>query len=138
MKDIKIADFGVSTKVKESETIKKRTAIGTPWYMSPEIISEKPYGYDADIWSFGCILFEIVGGFKPFHDMNYVNAMIKMTQYSSPLEYATEEVQDIIYDKSNRSFLDLLFKCWRSNNMFRPVAQELMKHKFFELQPLAN
>ncbi len=133
MNEIKIADFGISTQVRETETIKKRTAIGTPWYMSPEIISEKPYGYDTDIWSFGCIIFELIGGVKPFHDLNYVNAMIKMTQYSTPLEYATDEVKDIIYDKGNRLLLDLLLKCWRANNIFRPTANELLDHAFFKI-----
>lgn len=171
LKDIKIADFGISTQIKYKEknnvqcntylditqntiennnfnvnnkhsfneirditinNIKKRTAIGTPWYMSPEIISEKPYAYDTDIWSFGCLIFEIVGKEKPFHDLNYVNAMIKMTQYSSPLEYASENVQDVFYDKKNRLLLNMLLQCWRSNNVFRPTAQELLEHKFFK------
>ena len=99
--------------------------------MSPEVILEKPYSYDADIWSFGCIIFELVSGVKPYSDMNPFNAMYKMTQYTSPLEYADESVQDIFYHKSNRNLLDLLQKCWRPNGVFRPSAAELMQHSFF-------
>eukprot|EP00340_Litonotus_pictus_P011313 CAMPEP_0170539670 /NCGR_PEP_ID=MMETSP0209-20121228/104100_1 /TAXON_ID=665100 ORGANISM="Litonotus pictus, Strain P1" /NCGR_SAMPLE_ID=MMETSP0209 /ASSEMBLY_ACC=CAM_ASM_000301 /LENGTH=332 /DNA_ID=CAMNT_0010841709 /DNA_START=527 /DNA_END=1522 /DNA_ORIENTATION=+ len=50
LSEIKIADFGISTKLKESETLKKRSVVGTPNYMSPEIVCEKPYEKDADIW----------------------------------------------------------------------------------------
>jgi serine/threonine protein kinase len=41
--------------------------------MAPEIIMEKPYAYEADIWSLGCIIFELVSGTKPYCDMNALN-----------------------------------------------------------------
>ena len=41
--------------------------------MAPEIIMEKPYAYEADIWSLGCIVFELVCGIKPYSDMNAFN-----------------------------------------------------------------
>ncbi len=59
----------------ENETFKKRTLLGTPWYMAPEIVMEKPYAYEADIWSLGCILFELICGIKPYSDMNAFNVI---------------------------------------------------------------
>ena len=123
-------DFGISTKVKDSETFKSRSVLGTPWYMAPEVILEKPYAFEADIWSIGCILYELISGVKPYNDNNPFTAMLKMAQYSSPLEYASDEIKDIFYDKGNRNLLDFLQKCWRANNLFRPTAIELMEHKF--------
>jgi len=32
---------------------------GTPLYMAPELVEEKPYNYNVDLWSFGIILFEL-------------------------------------------------------------------------------
>jgi serine/threonine protein kinase len=130
--EIKIVDFGICTKVKDSETFKQRTLLGTPWYMSPEVILEKPYAYEADIWSLGCILYELVCGVKPYADMNPFNAMLKMAQYTSPLEYADDNVKDIFYDKIHRDLLDFLQKCWRPNNLFRPSAKDLLEHKFIK------
>ena len=98
--------------------------------MAPEIILSKPYSYEVDIWSLGCIVYEMVSGEKPFHDMNQINALVKMTQFNCPLDYASEDVKDIFYDKSNRDLLDFVHKCWRINNIFRPSAKDLLDHKY--------
>lgn len=108
----------------------KRTQLGTPWYMAPEVILDKPYAYDADIWSLGCIVYEMVCGVKPYGDMTPFNAMMKMAQFSSPLEYADDYIKDIFYDKDNRALLEFLQKCWRPNNLLRPSAKELLEDRF--------
>jgi NIMA (never in mitosis gene a)-related kinase len=36
-----------------------RTQIGTPYYLSPEICQQKPYNNKSDVWSLGCVLYEI-------------------------------------------------------------------------------
>jgi serine/threonine protein kinase len=131
--EIKIADFGICTKVKECETFKQRSLLGTPYYMAPEVIMEKPYSFEVDIWSLGCIVYELVCGVKPYADIsNPFNAMYQMVQYASPLEYADDNIKDIFFDKSNRGLLDFLQKCWRPNNSFRPLATELLDHKFLK------
>lgn len=98
--------------------------------MAPEVIMEKPYAFEADIWSVGCILYELISGVKPYNDNNPFNAMLKMAQYTSPLEYANDEIKDVFYHRSNRNLLDFLQKCWRANNMFRPSASDLLDHKY--------
>ena len=40
---------------------------GTPLYMSPELVEEKPYDHGADLWSLGCILYELYVGKPPFY-----------------------------------------------------------------------
>lgn len=76
--ELKVSDFGLSTI---SEQIKGdglfHTFCGTPAYVAPEVLGRK--GYDAakvDIWSCGVILFVLMAGYLPFHDLNLM-AMYK-------------------------------------------------------------
>ncbi|BDA43989.1 probable serine/threonine-protein kinase Nek1 at N-terminal half [Coccomyxa sp. Obi] len=56
---LKVGDFGVS-KVLSSTLALAKTAIGTPYYISPEICLNRPYNAKADIWSLGCVLYEML------------------------------------------------------------------------------
>ena len=64
---IKIGDFGIS---KIFDSVKKNTisVIGTPYYVSPEILKEEGYSYKSDIWALGCIIYYMFKGFNPFED----------------------------------------------------------------------
>eukprot|EP00421_Protoceratium_reticulatum_P063817 CAMPEP_0168402362 /NCGR_PEP_ID=MMETSP0228-20121227/23581_1 /TAXON_ID=133427 /ORGANISM="Protoceratium reticulatum, Strain CCCM 535 (=CCMP 1889)" /LENGTH=794 /DNA_ID=CAMNT_0008415945 /DNA_START=87 /DNA_END=2469 /DNA_ORIENTATION=+ len=62
---LKLGDFGIAT-VLDSTTELAKTQIGTPFYMSPELINNKPYSYKSDIWGLGCVLYEIVNGQRAF------------------------------------------------------------------------
>ena len=57
--EIKIGDFGISRVLQHTYDCAK-TAIGTPYYLSPEICQERPYNQKSDIWSMGCIIYEIL------------------------------------------------------------------------------
>ena len=61
---VKIGDLGVS-KVMES-TMRAKTQIGTPYYMSPELVKGLPYTFKSDIWSLGVILYELCTLQTPF------------------------------------------------------------------------
>ncbi len=53
----KIGDFGIS-KILYSKS-KAYTVVGTPSYISPELCEGKPYNYKSDVWSLGCVLYEM-------------------------------------------------------------------------------
>ena len=57
---IKICDFGVATALSNSSN----TIVGTPHYMAPEIV-EGDYGNAADLWSLGCVLYEMCALKRP-------------------------------------------------------------------------
>jgi len=54
---VKIGDFGISKTLQNKD--KTKTTIGTPNYLAPEVCEGKPYGRKSDIWSLGCVLYEI-------------------------------------------------------------------------------
>ncbi|CAH1101326.1 unnamed protein product [Psylliodes chrysocephalus] len=61
----KLCDFGFARNMSTGTHV--LTSIkGTPLYMAPELIDEKPYDYTADLWSLGCIIYELLMGSPPF------------------------------------------------------------------------
>lgn len=62
---IKVGDFGISKSL-ENTMDKAKTVIGTPYYLSPEIIMNKPYSFASDIWSLGVLLYELCLLTMPF------------------------------------------------------------------------
>lgn len=63
---VKLCDFGFA-RAMSRETIVLTSIKGTPLYMSPELVQEKPYDHTADLWSLGCILYELWTGEPPFY-----------------------------------------------------------------------
>ena len=62
---VKLGDFGIA-KVLDSSGDQARTQIGTPYYLSPEICENKPYGRKSDVWSLGVVLYELAALEMPF------------------------------------------------------------------------
>lgn len=74
---IKITDFGIS-KITNNQYAE--TKIGTPYYMSPEIINGKTYSFYVDYWSLGCILYELLAKKKPFNSNSLHMLYIKISR----------------------------------------------------------
>ena len=62
---VKLGDFGIA-KCLNLTLDKAKTVVGTPYYLSPEIVQNKPYNFKSDIWSLGIILYEMVALKMPF------------------------------------------------------------------------
>ncbi|XP_064160519.1 serine/threonine-protein kinase Nek4 isoform X2 [Anguilla rostrata] len=55
---IKVGDLGIA-RVLENQNDMASTLIGTPYYMSPELLSNKPYNHKSDVWALGCCVYEM-------------------------------------------------------------------------------
>ncbi|KAK3725942.1 MAPK-activated protein kinase Srk1 [Vermiconidia calcicola] len=62
---IKIADFGLSKVIWDSQTM---TPCGTVGYTAPEIVKDERYSKSVDMWAMGCVLYTLLCGFPPFYD----------------------------------------------------------------------
>lgn len=62
---IKIGDFGIS-KVLDKTVLASKSFVGTPYYLSPEMVEGKPYSTKADVWALGVILYHLCALKLPF------------------------------------------------------------------------
>ncbi|XP_041896544.1 serine/threonine-protein kinase 36 isoform X1 [Corvus kubaryi] len=70
---VKLCDFGFA-RTMSIHTMVLTSIKGTPLYMSPELVEERPYDHTADLWSVGCILYELFVGTPPF----YTNSIFQL------------------------------------------------------------
>jgi len=63
---VKLGDFGIARVLSHTKSAAK-TVVGTPYYLSPEIIRSEPYNFKSDIWSLGVLLYEMAALQPPFN-----------------------------------------------------------------------
>ncbi len=68
---VKLADFGFCVQLGQSDQAKRKTVLGTPNWMPPEILAKRAYTYAVDVWSLGITIYEMVTGNPPYADMEH-------------------------------------------------------------------
>lgn len=113
-KNLKIADMNVS-KVAKGGFLYTQT--GTPYYASPEIWRDDPYNAKSDIWSLGCVLYELCALRPPFvsNDMRDLFMKIQKNQIQRIPNHYSEHLQEFIQ------------KCLTKNPSKRPNCDGLLK-----------
>ena len=111
---VKIGDLNVSKLAKNNMA---RTQTGTPFYLSPEIWKDQPYDYKCDIWSVGCIIYELCTSRPPFRGTSMKELCHNvMTGYYIPISGYSNDMKDIIsmmlkVDPKRRASTDELLSC---------------------------
>ncbi|XP_025416771.1 serine/threonine-protein kinase 10 isoform X3 [Sipha flava] len=123
---VKIADFGVSAKNKQ--TLQKHdTFIGTPYWMAPEVVlcetfRDNPYDFKVDIWSLGITLIELAQMEPPNHEMSPMRVLLKIQKSDPPkLEQPS---------KWSKNFNDFVAQALIKDPAQRPTADDLLRHPF--------
>uniref|UniRef100_A0A670J8Z1 Mitogen-activated protein kinase kinase kinase 3 n=1 Tax=Podarcis muralis TaxID=64176 RepID=A0A670J8Z1_PODMU len=123
--NVKLGDFGASKRL---QTICMsgtgiRSVTGTPYWMSPEVISGEGYGRKADVWSLACTVVEMLTEKPPWAEYEAMAAIFKIaTQPTNPQlpSHISETCRDFI----KRIFVEA---------RQRPSAEELLQHPFAQL-----
>ncbi|XP_033861222.2 serine/threonine-protein kinase PAK 5-like isoform X1 [Acipenser ruthenus] len=121
---IKLSDFGFCAQVSK-EVPKRKSLVGTPYWMAPEVISRLPYGTEVDIWSLGIMVIEMVDGEPPYFNEPPLQAMRRIRDNLPPRLKDTHKVSSVL-----RGFLDLMLVREPSQ---RATAQELLRHPLLKL-----
>jgi len=116
---VKVTDFGVSRlEIKEPMSF-----VGTPYWMSPEMIENKGvYNRKTDIWSLGITLVEMYFGSPPYAADKPMKAMVKIYNDKSPIPEK--------YEIPIKQLRDLIKVCLHKDPTKRPDANIILKHKF--------
>ena len=81
---LKIGDFGISRVLSLSVSELAQTVVGSPTYISPEIIHGQNYSYKTDVWSLGVMLYRISSNKFPFDASNLAQLALRITAGSFP------------------------------------------------------
>ena len=74
---VKLGDFGIA-KCLDTTLAQAKTFIGTPYYLSPEIVESKPYSFKSDVWSLGILLYEMCALKMPFDGSSIADLSLKI------------------------------------------------------------
>ncbi|GAA6003731.1 hypothetical protein JCM10207_003568 [Rhodosporidiobolus poonsookiae] len=142
-----LADFGVSSSLfpegaprpetKEGVTAPalapRKSFVGTPCWMAPEVVERRAYDSKADIWSYGITALELASGRAPNSLYPPAKALSK-TILDEPPQLDREGGKH----KYSKAFAEMIESCLQKDPSKRPTAEKLLLHPFFKLAKKKN
>lgn len=118
---VKLGDFGIA-KCLNYTLEKAKTVVGTPYYLSPEIVENRPYSFKSDIWSLGVLLYEMVCLKMPFDASSLPMLYVKIIRGAySPIPN--------IYSKDLRTLTSLMLNV---DSDKRPSINDILRHPYLK------
>ncbi|CAF0784390.1 unnamed protein product [Didymodactylos carnosus] len=132
---IRLADFGSCLRMRADGTVKSNVAVGTPDYISPEILrameqGQGRYGAECDWWSLGCAMWEMLFGLPPFYAESLLETYGKImmhVQKELPLPFPS----DIDVSDSAKDLLKYLL-CASEQRLGKNGLDDFKNHPFFQ------
>ncbi|KAL2518562.1 MAP3K epsilon protein kinase 1 [Abeliophyllum distichum] len=118
---VKLADFGVATKLTEAD-VNTHSVVGTPYWMAPEVIEMSGVCAASDIWSVGCTVIELLTCVPPYYDLQPMPALFRIVQDEHPP----------IPDSLSTDITDFLRQCFKKDARQRPDAKTLLSHPWIQ------
>jgi serine/threonine protein kinase len=122
--NIKIADFGFAKKAFKPDSF--MTQCGTPGYVAPEILKKRKYDVSCDMWSFGVIVYILLGGYPPFMDENK-KAMFKN------IRLGKFEFHEVFWKHTSKDAQNMISKMLTVDPYKRMTADQALKNKWITL-----
>ncbi|XP_042491154.1 MAP3K epsilon protein kinase 1-like isoform X2 [Macadamia integrifolia] len=118
---VKLADFGVATKLTEAD-VNTYSVVGTPYWMAPEVIEMSGVCAASDIWSVGCTVIELLTCVPPYFDIQPMPALFRIVQDEHPP----------IPEHLSSGITDFLCQCFKKDARQRPDAKTLLLHPWIQ------
>ncbi|XP_055720531.1 serine/threonine-protein kinase PAK 6-like isoform X2 [Salvelinus fontinalis] len=118
---IKLSDFGFCAQISK-DIPKRKSLVGTPYWMAPEVISKSPYSTEVDVWSLGIMVVEMVDGEPPYFSETPIAAMRRLRDEPAPTVRNTTQVSPVLKDFLNRMLT--------RDPVERASATDLLEHPF--------
>lgn len=120
---LKIIDFGLTRTLAFGENASE--AMGTIFYIAPEIYTRKPYNNKVDIWSIGVILYLLLSGTLPFDDESQDDNLIGKKVVFSQQEYPSEN-----FGTRSNACIELIDACLEKNPIKRISIDDFLSNSW--------
>eukprot|EP00924_Labyrinthula_sp_SR-Ha-C_P009325 augustus_masked-scaffold_2-processed-gene-20.41-mRNA-1 protein AED:0.08 eAED:0.08 QI:0/-1/0/1/-1/1/1/0/477 len=121
--EVKVGDLGNAVTLTLEEK-KRKTIVGTPYWMAPEVIRRKEYDTKVDIWSVGITVIEMCEKEPPYFDEEPMRALLMITTYEPAALLAPEEWSPELNA--------MLARCMVKDPQERSSAKQLLKDIYFQ------
>uniref|UniRef100_A0A8C1T6P3 non-specific serine/threonine protein kinase n=1 Tax=Cyprinus carpio TaxID=7962 RepID=A0A8C1T6P3_CYPCA len=118
---VKLSDFGFCAQISK-DIPKRKSLVGTPYWMAPEVVSKKPYGTEVDMWSLGIMVLEMIDGEPPYFSETPIAAMKRLRDEPAPTARNISKISPVL-----RDFLDSMLT---RDPLERASARDLLQHPF--------